>query len=175
VLVVLLNDVSLRALQGSERETGFGWVQCKPSTAFAPFAVTPEQLGHNWRQGVLKLPVEVTVNHALLGRPDAGNDLQFDFGTLIVHAARTRALGAGTILGSGTISNRDVANTGVACIAEKRYIEMIHYGEPRTAFLQPGDVVAIEARDQSGASVFGRIRQEVVLAPKPESVKESTS
>jgi len=175
VLVVLLNDVSLRALQGAERETGFGWLQCKPSTAFAPFAVTPAQLGHYWHRGVLKLPVEITVNHTLLGRPDAGTDLQFDFGKLIMHAARTRALGAGTILGSGTISNRDVVKAGVACIAEQRYIETIRSGEPLTSFLQPGDQVAIEARDQSGVSVFGRIEQKVVLARTVESFEESMS
>ena len=163
LLVTLANDVSLRALQGAERDTGFGWMQCKPSTAFAPVAVTPDELGDMWRDSVLHQPIEVRVNDTLLGRPNAGDDLQFNFGKLIQHATRTRRLSAGTISGSGTISNRDVANTGVACIAERRYLEVIEHGVVKTPFLQPGDRVAIQMLDKAGLSIFGCIDQQVAL------------
>jgi fumarylacetoacetate (FAA) hydrolase len=160
-LVTILNDVSLRLLMPSELAKGFGFFQSKPSTAFAPVVVTPDELGEAWDGRKLSLPLVSHVNGELLGRPNAGVDLNFDFPTLIAHATKTRALGAGTIIGSGTVSNRD-RSVGSACLQERRMIEKIETGEFKTPFLSFGDVVKIEMTDESGASIFGPIEQKVV-------------
>jgi fumarylacetoacetate (FAA) hydrolase len=160
-LLALVNDVTLRNLVPAELAKGFGFVQSKTWTAFAPVAVTPDELGAAWDGRKLHLPLVVHVNGALLGQPNAGADMTFDFPRLIVHAARTRPLGAGTILGSGTVSNKD-PKAGVCCIAEKRALELIAGGEATTPFLKFGDRVEIEMRDAAGRSVFGAIEQEVV-------------
>jgi fumarylacetoacetate (FAA) hydrolase len=170
-LVMLVNDVSLRALIPGELAKGFGFFQSKPSSAFSPVAVTPDALGPAWDGGRLHGTLRVDVNGAPLGRPDTGVDMTFDFPALIAHAARTRPLGAGTIVGSGTVSNRGpdsgpgltVAEGGLgyACIAEQRTVETILYGAPRTPFLAWGDVVRIEMLDAAGRSIFGAIEQTV--------------
>ena len=160
-LFMLVNDVTLRNLVPAELAKGFGFVQSKTWTAFSPIAVTPDELGAAWDGRKLHLPLVVHVNGALLGQPDAGADMTFDFPRLIVHAAKTRPLGAGTILGSGTVSNKD-PKAGVCCIAEKRALELIAGGEATTPFLKFGDRVEIEMRDANGRSVFGAIEQEVV-------------
>jgi len=160
-LLALVNDVTLRNLVPAELAKGFGFVQSKTWTAFSPVAVTPDELGAAWDGRKLHLPLVVHVNGALLGQPDAGADMTFDFPRLIVHAAKTRPLGAGTILGSGTVSNKD-PKAGVCCIAEKRALEMIAGGQATTPFLKFGDRVEIEMRDGEGRSVFGAIEQEVV-------------
>jgi len=159
-LFMLVNDVTLRNLVPAELAKGFGFVQSKTWTAFSPIAVTPDELGAAWDGRKLHLPLTVHVNGALLGQPNAGADMTFDFPRLIVHAARTRPLGAGTILGSGTVSNKD-PKAGVCCIAEKRALELIAGGEATTPFLKFGDRVEIEMRDAEGRSVFGAIEQEV--------------
>ena len=171
-LVVILNDVSLRNLIPGELAKGFGFFQSKPSTAFAPIAVTPRDLGPAWREGRLHGALRVTINDAPFGRADAGVDMTFSFPRLIAHAARTRALGAGTIIGSGTVSNRGPSGdegkpvseggVGYSCIAELRAVETIRRGKPLTPFLQPGDRVHIEMRDEAGQSLFGAIDQQVV-------------
>lgn len=158
-LVMLANDVSLRNLVPGELAKGFGFFQSKPATAFSPVAVTPDELGDAW-DGKLNLPLLVALNGQPFGHPNAGVDMAFDFPALIAHAARTRRLGAGTILGSGTVSNRDPA-AGCACIAERRAREQIEAGEPRTPYLRPGDRVRIEARGRDGRSIFGAIEQTV--------------
>lgn len=173
-LVMLVNDVTLRGLVGSELAKGFGFLQSKPSSAFSPVAVTPDELGAAWDGARLKLPLLSFVNGAPLGRPDAGVDMTFDFGRLIVHAARTRALSAGSIIGSGTVSNcaadggpgRPIAAGGVgySCLAELRVVESLVEGETRTQFLKPGDSVRIEMHDERGHSIFGAIEQEVISA-----------
>jgi fumarylacetoacetate (FAA) hydrolase len=169
-LVLLTNDVSLRHLIPGEMAKGFGFFQSKPASAFAPVAVTPDALGAMWDGARLHGALDCALNGAAFGRPDAGQDMTFDFPTLIAHAARTRALGAGTIIGSGTVSNKQgslhgssVANGGVgyACIAELRMYETIEHGAPRTPFLRHGDMVRIEMRDAAGRSVFGVIEQRV--------------
>ena len=160
-LITILNDVSLRLLMPSELAKGFGFFQSKPSTAFAPVVVTPDELGEAWDGRKLSLPLVSHVNGELLGRPNAGVDLNFDFPTLIAHATKTRALGAGTIIGSGTVSNRD-RSVGSACLQERRMIEKIETGEFKTPFLSFGDVVRIEMMDESGTSIFGPIEQKVV-------------
>jgi fumarylacetoacetate (FAA) hydrolase len=171
-LVMLANDVSLRNLIASELAKGFGFVQSKPSCAYSPVAVTPDELGAAWRGGKLHLPLLAQVNGAPFGRPDAGVDMTFDFGTLIAHAARTRRLSAGTIIGSGTVSNRDLdggpgrpmaeGGLGYACIAEQRMVETIRAGAPVTHFLRFGDSVRVEMKDAEGHSVFGAIEQEIL-------------
>ena len=171
-LVMLVNDVSLRNLIPGELAKGFGFFQSKPSSAFSPIAVTPDELGDAWRDGKLHLPLLTHVNSASFGRPDAGRDMTFDFGQLIAHAARTRPLAAGTIIGSGTVSNkgddggpgRPVAQggAGYACIAEQRTVEVLLTGAAKTPFLKFGDRVRIEMLDRSGASIFGAIEQDVV-------------
>ncbi len=161
-LLVLVNDISLRNLIPAELAKGFGFLHGKPPTAFAPVAVTPDSLGDAWANGKLSLPLLTHLNGEPFGRPDAGQDMQFDFATLISHAAKTRPLGAGTIIGSGTVSNEDAAR-GYSCLVEKRVVEMVEYGEARTPFLTYGDRVRIEMRDQDGNSIFGAIEQEVVL------------
>lgn len=159
-LLVILNDVSLRNLTAAELAKGFGFFQSKAWTAFSPVAVTPDELGPAWDGARVHLPLHAAVNGVEIGRPDAGKDMSFDFPRLIEHAARTRPLGAGTILGSGTISNRD-RSAGVACLAEQRAIETVELGKPRTPFLKHGDTVRIEMLDAQGRSVFGAIEQAV--------------
>jgi fumarylacetoacetate (FAA) hydrolase len=169
-LVMLVNDVSLRNLIPRELEKGFGFFQSKPASAFSPVAVTPDELGDAWRDSKLCLPLQVTLNDAPFGRPNAGEDMTFSFAQLIAHAAKTRELGAGSIIGSGTVSNKQgglhgssIANGGVGycCLAELRMYETIEHGAPATPFLRFGDTVRIEMVDADGASVFGAIDQEV--------------
>ena len=169
-LVMLVNDVSLRNLIPKELEKGFGFFQSKPASAFSPVAVTPDELGDAWRDSKLHLPLLVTLNDQPFGRPNAGEDMTFSFAQLIAHAAKTRELGAGTIIGSGTVSNKQgslhgssIANGGVGycCLAELRMYETIEQGVPATPFLRFGDTVRIEMFDAGGASVFGAIDQEV--------------
>ena len=169
-LVMLVNDVSLRNLIPKELEKGFGFFQSKPASAFSPVAVTPDELGDAWRDSKLHLPLLVTLNDQPFGRPNAGEDMTFSFAQLIAHAAKTRELGAGTIIGSGTVSNKQgslhgssIANGGVGycCLAELRMYETIEQGAPVTPFLRFGDTVRIEMLDAAGASVFGAIDQEV--------------
>ncbi|MDX3809981.1 fumarylacetoacetate hydrolase family protein [Bosea thiooxidans] len=171
-LVMLANDVSLRNRIPSELAKGFGFVQSKPASAFSPVAVTPDELGEAWRDGKLHRPLLAQLNGAPFGRPDAGTDMTFDFGTLIAHAAATRRLSAGTVIGSGTVSNRDAdggpgrpvaeGGLGYACIAEQRMVETLRHGEPKTPFLRFGDTVRIEMKDAAGHSIFGAIEQEVL-------------
>ncbi|MGE5641219.1 MAG: fumarylacetoacetate hydrolase family protein [Clostridia bacterium] len=160
-LLVLINDVSLRNLTAKELAKGFGFFNSKSWTAFSPVAVTPDEFGGAWDGRSVHLPLLVHVNGEKLGQPNAGADVQFDFPTLIAHAARTRPLGAGTIVGSGTVSNRDAA-AGYACLAEKRAVETISTGKPQTPFLRHGDVVRIEMLDREGKSLFGAIEQKIV-------------
>ena len=159
-LVMLCNDVSLRNLIPAELAKGFGFFQSKPASAFSPVAVTPDELGDSWREGKLHLPLLVEVNGVRLGAPHAGADMVFSFPQLIAHAAKTRALAAGTIIGSGTVSNQD-RSLGSACIAEKRMLEQIKDGAPSTPFLRFGDRVRIEMKDAKGQSIFGAIDQYV--------------
>lgn len=170
-LVTICNDVSLRRLVVDDLQNGFGFFHAKPSTAFAPVVVTPESLGSNWRDSRLHLPVRVEVNGGLFGQPNAGTDMHFDFADLIVEAARTRNLAAGTIIGGGTVSNRHdeglptkPGGIGFACIAEARTVEKIKYGRARTPFLKPGDAVRIAAIGADGKSAFGDINQVVAVA-----------
>lgn len=160
-LVMLVNDVSLRNLIPGELAKGFGFFQSKPATAFSPVAVTPDELGEAWDGRTVHLPLVCHVNGAEFGRPDAGRDMNFDFPALIAHAARTRALVAGSIVGSGTVSNRNPHEVGSCCIAERRMIETIEEGAPRTPFLRFGDRVRIEMFDAQGRSIFGAIDQRV--------------
>ena len=162
-LVMLVNDWSLRNLVPAELAKGFGFYQSKPATAFSPVAVTPDELGGAWRGARLHLPLVVHVNGRPLGRPDAGIDMTFDFGQLIAHAAKTRRLGAGSIVGSGTVSNRD-RSTGSTCLAERRMLETLDQGKPMTPFLSFGDRVRIEMFDAAGHSLFGAIDQRVARA-----------
>jgi len=157
-LLVILNDVSLRNLTAAELAKGFGFFQSKAWTAFSPVAVTPDELGAAWDGSRVHLPLHAAVNGTEIGCPNAGRDMSFDFPRLIEHAAKTRPLGAGTILGSGTVSNRE-PSVGVGCLAEKRALETIEHGKPRTPFLKHGDTVRIEMLDAQGASVFGAIEQ----------------
>jgi len=159
-LLVLLNDVSLRNLIPAELAKGFGFLNSKPPTAFAPFAVTPDEVGAAWTKGRLHLPVAVRWNGEPFGAPNAGVGMQFGFGELIAHIAKTRPLGAGTIIGSGTISN-DVDGVGSCCIVERRTLETLERGAPETRFMSFGDTVHIDVQ-QSGRSVFGAIDQRVV-------------
>jgi fumarylacetoacetate (FAA) hydrolase len=160
-LVMLVNDLSLRYLIPNELAKGFGFFHAKPATAFSPVAVTPDELGDAWDGAKVNLPLVVHINGQLFGRPNAGIDMTFDFVTLIAHAARTRELEAGTIIGSGTVSNVD-RSAGSACIAEKRTLELIASGKATTPFLRFGDRVRIEMLDAAGRSIFGAIDQEVV-------------
>jgi fumarylacetoacetate (FAA) hydrolase len=165
-LLMLVNDVSLRNLIPAELAKGFGFFQSKPSTAFSPVAVTPDELGEAWDGGKLHRPLLSSVNGEPFGRPDAGVDMTFDFGELIAHAARTRRLVAGTIIGSGTVANQDPA-VGSSCIAERRSRETIEQGAPSTPFLRFGDVVRIEMLDRDGRSIFGAIEQTVRRYERP--------
>jgi fumarylacetoacetate (FAA) hydrolase len=161
VLVVLVNDVSLRNLVPNELAKGFGFFHAKPASAFSPVAVSPDELGEAWDGRVVHLPLLSELNGTAFGRPDAGTDVAFDFPALVAHAARTRALGAGTIVGSGTVSNRDRA-VGASCLAERRMIETLEEGAPKTPFLRFGDRVRIEMLNAAGDSIFGAIDQRVV-------------
>ena len=162
-LILLVNDVSLRNLIPKELAKGFGFFISKPPTAFSPVAVTPDELGYAWDGGKVSLPIISHVNGKLLGRPNAGVDLYFDFPRLISFAATTRPLRAGTIVGSGTVSNRDLS-TGSSCIQEKRMLEKIEFGEMRTPHLKFGDTVRIEMLNNKDESIFGAIEQRVVRA-----------
>lgn len=160
-LVTIVNDVSMRGLIPAELKKGFGFFQGKPSSAFAPLALTPDELGDHWKQGRLHLPVQVWLNGERVGWAEAGPEMHFGFAELIEHITRTRALTAGTILGSGTVSNEDQEH-GISCLAEARMIEIIEHGEAKTPFLSPGDNVRIEVHDPSGRNLFGTIEQAVV-------------
>lgn len=160
-LIMLVNDVSLRNLIPAELAKGFGFLQSKPASAFSPVAVTPDELGSAWKDGKVHLPLRTELNKTLFGEPNAGVDMQFNFPQLLAHAAKSRALCAGTILGSGTISNKD-PSVGSSCLAEKRMIEIIKDGKPSTPFMKYGDKVKIEMLDAAGKSIFGAIEQEVV-------------
>ena len=162
-LVLLANDWSLRNLIPNELGKGFGFYQSKPATAFSPVAVTPDELGLAWSGTKLHLPLRTELNGTLFGAPDAGVDMTFDFAQLIAHCAKTRNLRAGTIVGSGTVSNYD-RSRGSACLAERRMLEQLESGQPRTPFLSFGDRVRIEMLDAGGRSLFGAIDQRVVKA-----------
>ncbi len=159
-LLGLVNDVSLRNLIPDELAKGFGFLQSKPRSALSPVFVTADELGTAWREGKLHRPLLSHVNGNWLGAPEAGEDMQFDFGRLVAHAARTRALSAGTLVGSGTVANHD-AGRGVACLAEQRAVEALRDGRPATPFLKFGDTLRIEMFDAAGASLFGAIEQRV--------------
>lgn len=171
-LIMLVNDVTLRNLTGPELAKGFGFLQSKPSSAFTPVAVTPDELGKAWDGAKVDLPLLSFINGKPFGKPVCSVDMTFDFPTLIAHAAKTRALGAGTILGAGTVSNRDAdggpgkpiaeGGLGYSCLAEQRTVETIRSGKPSTSFLKFGDRVRIEMLDREGRSIFGAIDQEVV-------------
>jgi len=165
-LVTILNDVSLRNLIVGELAKGFGFFHGKPATAFAPVAVTPEELGTAWDGARLDRPLISSLNGTEFGHPNAATDLTFDFGQLIAHAARTRYLEAGTVVGSGTVANRD-AGVGCSCIAERRVRETIDGGKPVTQFMKFGDEVRIEMFDAEGRSIFGAIDQKVVKYDPP--------
>ncbi len=173
-LLLLVNDVSLRNLIPGELAKGFGFLQSKPASAFSPVAVTPDELGDDWRDGRVHRPLTVHLNGALFGNPDAGSDMVFNFPQLVAHLARTREVEAGSIIGSGTVSNKQgglhgssIANGGVGycCLAELRMYETIETGKPQTAFLKFGDTVRIEMSDRHGASIFGPIDQRVERYP----------
>lgn len=160
-LLMLVNDISLRNLIPTELNKGFGFYQSKPSSAFSPVAVTPDELGDAWDGKKLHLPLTTHLNNQLFGCPNAGMDMTFDFPTLIAHAAKTRHLGNGTIIGSGTVSNID-RSKGSSCIAEKRMLEIIATGKPATSFMQIGDTVRIEMFNDKSENIFGSISQKVV-------------
>ncbi len=162
-LLVLANDWSLRNLIPGELAKGFGFYQSKPATAFSPVAVTPDELGHAWRDGKVHLPLLSHLNGEWFGAPEAGEDMQFNFAQLIAHAAKTRPLCAGTLVGSGTVANQDEAR-GASCLAEKRMLEIIAHGKPSTPFMKFGDRVRIEMLDRAGQSVFGAIEQTIERA-----------
>ncbi len=164
-LLMLVNDVSLRGLIPSELAKGFGFVHGKPPTAFSPVAVTPDTLGEAWDGGKIVLPLITQINGRELGHPNAGMDMTFDFPRLIAHAAVTRPLSAGTIIGSGTVSNSS-GEAGYSCIAEQRMVEQLKSGAPQTPFLKFGDRVRIEMKDLAGNSIFGAIEQEVLHHPE---------
>lgn len=170
-LIMLVNDVSLRGLIPNELAKGFGFFQSKPASAFSPVAVTPDELGDKWQDGRVHLPLLSTYNGKLFGKPNAGVDMTFDFGQLVAHAAKTRNLGAGAIIGSGTVSNKqgtdhgtsvDEGGVGYSCIAEIRMIETIRDGKPSTSFMKFGDTIRMEMLDEQGNSIFGAIDQQVV-------------
>ncbi|MDZ7790668.1 MAG: fumarylacetoacetate hydrolase family protein [Xanthomonadales bacterium] len=160
-LVTILNDVSLRGLIPGELAKGFGFLQSKPRSALAPVVVTPDELGDAWHDTKLHLPLLTHYNGALFGEPEAGEDMQFSFAELVAHAAKSRPLAAGSLVGSGTIANKDTSR-GASCLAEKRMLEIIADGEAKTPFMQFGDVVRIEMKDRDGDSIFGAIEQKVV-------------
>jgi fumarylacetoacetate (FAA) hydrolase len=159
-LLMLVNDVSLRNLIPAELSKGFGFFQSKPASSFSPVAVTPDELDQAWSNGKVHLPLNVWLNGERFGEPNAGENMTFSFPQLIAHAARTRSLCTGSIIGSGTVSNKDGAR-GSACIAERRSLETIEHGAPKSPFLKFGDRVKIEMLDLDGRSIFGAIDQEV--------------
>ena len=160
-LIVALNDVTFRNLIPGELAKSFGFFQSKPATSFAPFAVTPDELGDAWKNGRVHLPLRSVYNGEIFGEPEAGPQMHFSFFDLIEHCCMTRGFTAGTILGSGTVSNED-RSRGSSCLAEKRMIEKIDTGEFHTPFMSPGDTVQIEMEDEEGNNIFGTIDQEVV-------------
>ena len=173
-LLMLVNDVSLRNLIPGELAKGFGFFQSKPASAFSPVAITPDELGDDWRDGRVHRPLTVHLNGALFGKPDAGTDMVFNFPQLVAHVTKTREMEAGSIIGSGTVSNKQgslngssIANGGVGycCLAEVRMYETIESGKPQTSFLKFGDTVRIEMFDRNGASIFGAIDQRVERYP----------
>ncbi len=163
-LVLLINDVSLRNLIPDELAKGFGFLQSKPRSALSPIAVTPDELGNAWMDGKVHLPLVTHLNGKLFGEPNAGVDMQFNFPQLIAHAAKTRPLAAGSIVGSGTVANQDESK-GSSCLAEKRVLEIIKEGKPKTPFMKFGDQVRIEMCDPRGATIFGAIEQIVEKSP----------
>jgi fumarylacetoacetate (FAA) hydrolase len=167
-LLMLVNDVSLRNLIPDELAKGFGFLQAKPATSFSPVAVTPDELGIAWRDGRVHLPLRAFWNTTQVGQPDAGVDMVFGFPQLIAHLVKTRNARAGSVIGSGTVSNKD-ARRGYTCIAEKRALEMLEGGAPMTAFMRFGDTVRIEMLDTAGKSIFGAIDQKVVQGEPPAS------
>lgn len=160
-LVGLINDVSLRNLIPAELAKGFGFLQSKPRSALSPVLVTPDELGDHWRDTKLSLPLNSTLNGKFFGEPEAGVDMQFNFAQLVSHAAKTRPLTAGTIVGSGTIANEDTSK-GASCLAEIRMLEIIANGKPSTPFMKFGDMIRIEMFDAQGDSIFGAIEQKIV-------------
>ncbi|MBN6103296.1 fumarylacetoacetate hydrolase family protein [Xanthomonas sp. CFBP 8703] len=165
-LVGLVNDVSLRNLIPAELAKGFGFVQSKPRSALSPVFVTPDELGEAWRDNKLHLPLLTHINGAWFGAPEAGEDMQFDFAQLVAHAAKTRPLAAGAVIGSGTIANQDTTR-GASCFAELRVVETLRDGQPSTPFMKFGDVVRIEMLDRDGVSIFGAIEQRIEPASRP--------
>jgi fumarylacetoacetate (FAA) hydrolase len=173
-LLMLANDVSLRNLVPAELAKGFGFLQSKPASAFSPVAVTPDEVGDAWRDWKVHLPLVSHLNGALFGRPNAGIDMTFDFAKLIAHVAKTRELEAGSIVGSGTVSNKEAdgpgrpaasGGVGYSCIAEQRTVETLVNGKPTTPFMRFGDRIRIEMHDAEGRSIFGAIDQQVCPAP----------
>jgi fumarylacetoacetate (FAA) hydrolase len=167
-LLLLVNDVSLRNLIPAELAKGFGFFQGKPASSFSPVAVTPDELGSAWHEGKVHLPLEVTWNGRKVGEPNAGVDMVFSFGRLIAHIAKTRRARAGSIVGSGTISNKDAnvnPQIGYACIDEQRCLETIAHGSPRTEFMKFGDTIRLEMFDAQRRSIFGAIDQKIVKLP----------
>ena len=171
-LVMLVNDVSMRGLIPAELAKGFGFLQSKPASAFSPVAVTPDELGDSWQDNKVHLPLLVELNQKPFGKPNAGEDMTFDFAQLVAHVAKTRTVGAGTLVGSGTVSNKQgdlwgssIENGGVGycCLAEVRMYETIEQGKAVTAFMQPGDVVRIEMKDAKGNNIFGTIENRIRL------------
>ena len=160
-LIGLINDVSLRNLIPAELAKGFGFLQSKPRSALSPVLVTPDELGAKWQDSKLSLPLHSTLNGAFFGKPEAGVDMQFNFAQLVAHAARTRPLTAGTIVGSGTIANEDTTK-GASCLAEIRMLEIIAEGKPKTSFMSFGDTIRVEMFDAHGDSIFGAIEQTIV-------------
>lgn len=171
-LLMLVNDVSLRNLIPNELAKGFGFFQSKPASSFSPVAVTPDELGSHWDGKRLHLPLFSYLNGEVFGQPNAGIDMTFSFPQLLAHAAKTRNLSAGTIIGSGTVSNLD-RSKGSSCIAEKRMLETLAQGKPQTAFMRFGDRIRIEMRDEKGESIFGAIDQEVKQAMSLHSSKKT--
>ena len=165
-LIGLVNDVSLRNLSPGEWNKGFGFLQSKPRSALSPVFVTPDELGDHWRDNKVHLPLLTHINGEWFGAPEAGVDMQFDFSHLVAHAARTRPLSAGTIVGSGTIANEDTSK-GASCFAEKRTVETLRDGKPSTPFMKFGDVVRIEMNHSDGSPIFGAIEQRIEQQPLP--------
>ncbi|HLM53772.1 MAG TPA: fumarylacetoacetate hydrolase family protein [Pseudoxanthomonas sp.] len=165
-LVGLVNDVSLRNLIPGELAKGFGFLQSKPRSALSPVFVTPDELGEAWRDSKLHLPLLTHINGEWFGAPEAGVDMQFDFSQLVAHAARTRPLSAGAIVGSGTIANQDTSK-GASCFAERRTVETLRDGKPSTPFMKFGDLVRIEMLAADGSSIFGAIEQRIEQQPLP--------
>jgi fumarylacetoacetate (FAA) hydrolase len=159
-LIGLVNDVSLRNLIPNELAKGFGFLQSKPRSALSPVFVTPDELGDAWQDNKVHLPLRTHINGAWFGAPEAGVDMQFDFAQLVAHAAKTRPLSAGTIVGSGTVANQDTS-LGASCFAEKRTVETLETGKPQTPFMSFGDVVRIEMRARDGSDIFGAIEQRI--------------